>query len=353
MAPRFLPSLSLRITVVALLLLPVTLSAEPDTPADTSPFDDFPQLDDRTGDTPPVAADRLPPLAAPDDGEEDPPAEPVELRLDLDESLTYQVVGQLRQSFEHRPDFETDYRSGLTVEYRPISEEERHRLPRWGVDLETDDDRPFDQSILMTVTDFSRIFDSPSHFRPPHESHQLMNQARLSFRLSDRGHLSDIRVHPPTNPLMRAGIEDAIRLSATSHPPLPRDPVEPGDKWSDSIDTTSSDEGTEQSYRLELDYEFRGWTRCGDHHCVVIDVDHRLDSSGRQESRHLINETVASGDGTARLVFDPWQGRIVSSHWATSAAGDTETTRRQEPDETIRHFDFQTEMETTMRLTGP
>lgn len=334
------------IMVAAFAIGILTLSSDvtAESPTDT-PFGDFPRLETEKSDTPVFQSDDPDVWETPEAQAE--PDGPVELRLDPTEPVSYEVVSQMMLGFEHREHFQPEYRSGLVVEYRPISQRQRDRLPSWRPDetASTTEGTP----IIATVTDYSALFEHPTGLDNPDWMHSLLREATFSFRLTARGTVGDLRVHPPTNPLVRASIEDLTRLISQTQPPLPDQPVEPGDSWSDTVTVEVADGETDRHSGTDIEYTFQRWQRCPSGYCAVIEVDYQLEADGRLQPVHLHTETEAAGEARALLVFDPHKGRIVASHTDSDIRGRSTTTRPDE-DEPTRDYEFEFSVQTSQRL---
>ena len=326
---------------MAVLLLAAPAAAD-------SPFDDFPELGAAdTEEAPPVIDD-------PDqiDVDEDAPDEPVELRLNTDEPVAFEVVSGLQITNDYSPHFEPDYRSGLVVEYTPTSMQRRDRLPHWPL-TEVDDDIEGGEPMIVTVTDYAARFEQPSGLNDPARMHSLLRDATFSFLLGERGEITDVRVHPPTSPLLRASVEEMMRLLANTSPLLPEDPVEPGDSWTDTITVDLEDDDNDRSLDLDATYQFESWAECPSGWCALLTVDHQIDADGTYAPIHMINEGSADGEATTRLLFDPNAGRIVSSQFDAHTRGTTTSIRPGDDDEepeVTREYNFELHIETSTRL---
>ena len=325
----------------------VAYAADETSGADSSPFDAFPALEGYGDDEPRLDTARQLP-AIDDEQRPAPPDEPVELRITADEPLYYEIAGRLRIDVDDY-DFQTDYRSALLVEYRPVSELRRQRLPRWASDVSTEDSIADGQPMVARISDFSAIFEHPLQFRGSTYPHRLLQDARFSFRLDERGRIGDVQIHPPTNPVARATLEDIIRLLAQSHPALPEEAVGPGDTWSDSVELLSEGDSAQWEQRLETEYRFHQWVRCGSAACAQIEVERDIDVVGQHRGRRV--DTDSSADATARatVLFRPDTGRIISSHWRLSA--DTQTSAERNDDQSLHQYDTEVLMETAIRAT--
>lgn len=343
--------LSTPLCVVAVVVL-LPASALADTGPD-SPFDDFPELEGPDAE----ARTALNPGDAPDleekSEEVSPPDEPVELRLNLEERVDYEVASRLQLSYGDRPDFEPEYRSGLTVQYRPVSQTRRRQLPGTPLEVGDTEEPQGGEGMMMTVTDFSGLFAHPSGLDHPARTHAPLRDARLSFRLGDRGQISDLRLHPPTNPTLRANAEEMMRLLTSMRPTLPEEAVQPGDDWTDTVSVQTGDEEVERSHELDIEYTFEDWTRCGPTHCAVLKAQYQLEATGTREVVHLRTDGEAAGTTTGRLLFAPASGRVVSSQWTTDVEGETTSVRPETPEEPVHDFEFELRVRTAMHLIDP
>lgn len=303
--------------LVAVILLPTTLSAEP--------------------------TDRL--VA---------PAEPVELRFSFDEPIRYDVRTKLGMEYAEQPELEPNYQSTMTVEYRHFPRQSRDLMPHWPMHIEAlADESPRGTPVVATISEFSGAFDSPDELTESANHYQLLSDAVFSYRLTPRGTVTDVRVHPPTNPQARASVEELVRLLAMSHPALPEEAVEPGDRWSDQIDLTAEDGVVEQHLDLKLDYHFKEWTRCEQAFCAVIDIDQKMTARGQFAAGHLQTDSDATGSGKGRIVFNPSAGKIVESSWDIDVQGSTQTERRDgDMSEIVVDFDYDLAAHTAFDLSG-
>lgn len=329
LSPRWL-------VVLLLLLLPLPLIADPgaspedseDRPA--SPFDEF-QRGDEYDPSATISSGAMEPRdVVPRDGlAEDPPEEAVSLRFRFDSPTRYRVNNTSRMGFEDRPGFRQVYNSGLSIEYRPISQLQRDLFPQWPMEVELSEaPEVLGQPILVTISAFSASFDQPFPLQDTARTHQLLKDAAFSYRITDRGNVSDLRIHPPTSPLARSSIEEVVRLLAASHPLLPEDDVEPGDSWSHTISLEADDEGVIKTHEVELTYTFDKWSRCGLHFCAVIDVDQEMKAAGRMVQSNQETRSATAGTSTGSFLFDPQEGRIIRSRWDLDAQGNTKVLQR-------------------------
>jgi len=348
----YLSRLVAPVATVALMALvwacgDVAAAADDAAQQDPSPFDAFPALDGYGDDEPRLDTDRkLTPL---DDGDSEmPPDEPIELRVAVDEPLYYEIAGRLRIDVDDY-EFESDYRSALLVEYRPVSDLRRQRLPRWDSDDLAEHSVTGGQPIVARVSDFSAFFRHPLQFREAPHPHRLLQDARFSFRLDERGRIGDLQIHPPTNPVVRATLEDVIQLLDQSHPALPEDAVAPGDTWSDSTEIQREDDSARWEQQLDTEYQFRQWVRCGNAVCAQLDVERSIDVVGTHHARRVSTDGSASATADAAILFRPDDGRIISSHWRLSA--DTHTAAERDDGESLHGYDSAIRMETAIRNT--
>ena len=324
----------------------VAYAADDTSRSESSPFDAFPALEGYSDDEPRLDTDReLTPL---DEDSSMPPDEPVELRIAVDEPLYYEIAGRLRIDVDDY-DFQTDYRSALLVEYRPVSELRRQRLPRWDSDVSTEDSIADGQPMVARISDFSAIFEHPLHFRGSTYPHRLLQDARFSFRLDERGRIGDVHIHPPTNPVARATLEDVIRLLEQSHPALPEEPVAPGDTWSDTVELLSEGDSAEWEQRIETEYRFHQWVRCASAACAQIKVERGIDVVGQHRGRRVDTDNSADATARATVLVRPDDGRIISSHWRLSA--DTHTSAQRDDGESLHEYDSDVLMETAITAT--
>lgn len=337
-------------TICATLVLLTAPTAVADTP-----FDDFPELtdaDDRDR-APRLDTDDLSPHLVAADDEASPPEDPVVLRMTLDEPATYEVVSRLQMNYDNRPHFRPDYRSGLLVEYRPVDHHYRDRLPAWPLEL-TPADSTDGQPVVATVTDYSAFFAQPPALGDPARMHSVLRDATFSYVLDDRGAIADLRIHPPTSPLIRASVEELSHLLDATRPLLPDHPVEPGDTWTDTIAVEIADDDGERDTEIETRYTFNAWQPCPSGFCALIEVEHQFDASGLRQLINLQNHGDARGAATSRILFDPDAGRVVSSFLETDADGTTATVRpsdsEEAPPEVLRDYQFELSVKTSMRL---
>ncbi len=280
-------------------------------------------------------------------GDDELPDGPVELRFTVDAPLQYRVETRTRLSYEDRPDFEPIYHSSMTVEYRPLAEPERDLMPRWHMDLEGDQTVSSGISLLATITDFTGAFEQPTGLTEAAASHQTLKGGVFSFRLTSRGEVGDIQVHPPTNPIARGSIEEWVRLLAASHPTLPEEPVEPGDSWSHELELSVEDDYAATEQHVELRYELQGWERCDESRCAVIDVEYNAEATGRFIARALHTDTASSATGQGQFQLDIDAGYIRESSWNVEVDGATKTERRADDhNEQVLEIDFHHHVDT-------
>ena len=344
--------------LAAILLIPAALSAHPTVEGtddlapslDPSPFADFEPLD---------GFEALPATVDLDSAEDvaSPPDDAVLLRFDFDKPKSYEVRGGLRLLYDHRPDFSPLYQSGLHVEYRPIDEDTRRRLPRWPMQVLADEDDGIDDShslIQVDVAEAVGAFDAPDELTDTTQVHPVLREAALTLRVSERGAISDVQVHPPTNPLLRSNLEELIRHFAASHPPLPEDPVSLGDRWTDSISWSVTDDSAELEHSADLTYTFDGWAPCAGSLCAVIDIEKDTSATGVYYAGTLRTDSASTGKALGRMLFDVDGGRVVDAQWNLQARGATKNVNTQSQDPgplPVRfQFGFGIEMDTAVTL---
>lgn len=353
----------LRWLLIIGLLVPATLAAEPETidepvaGGNESPFDDFRALDglerpdsNDIDDIDEPAVDVVPEI---DDFEA--PDEPVLLRLDYDEAISYEVANRFQMEFEENPDFRQRFHSDMAIDYRPIDATTRDQLPVWESTSLADDRDPTGQRLLATISDYSAGIDAPHALDSPTWSYQLFRNARFSFRITDRGDVNDLRFHPPTNPVLRSSVEELVSLLATSHPALPQQPVEPGDHWTDTVDISLDDETeiseTELGQTIELRYDFTDWVPCGNTACALIHVGQDIEATGFMKVRRYATNTTSSAVGAGAFLFDVEQGRIVQSDFNITADSSRLSERdTDEGTETADEMDMEMEVDSVMKL---
>ncbi len=282
------------------------------------------------------------------------PDGPVELRFRFDEPMRFDVSATSRMGFEDRPGLRQFYQSGMAVEYRPITELQRAQLPAWQMQIDAAKDNEVHeehQILLASIFRFSGSFNEPRELSDTARTHQLLKDAHFSFRVSDRGEVSDVKIHPPTNPLVRSSMEEMIRLLVESHPVLPDEAIEPGDSWTQSIKLEADDESVVRTQDVELEYTFNDWTRCGPTYCARIDVEQSVNAAGRYTVRNVETRSATDGSGSGWFLLDPRRGRIIRSHWTVDSQGDTNVRRRKEDTiEEVTSIRFNLSVETTIRL---
>ncbi len=340
--------------LLVFFFVPAALSAHPTAEGsdelnptlEESPFADFEPLsgfEERSGE----------PLELEDSAHdtEGMPEKAVALRFQFDRTMTYEVRNALRLHYDHRPDFAPVYQSGLFVEYYPIDEDYRDELARWPVDIDSEDTAVDGALLRLRIGNAVGSFDAPEALTDDTDVHPLLRDAVLSFRISDRGHIGDVQVHPPTNPLSRSSIEEMIRLLSASYPPLPEQDVSPGDSWENTVEWSVGDDDAELEHSAKFTYTFEKWTPCESGHCAVIDIEQVIDASGTYFSGTLQTDGVSSGESLGKVVFDVDAGLVVGAQWNLDARGATMTTRTEKPDsEPINDFGFGLNVDTTVSL---
>lgn len=346
--------------LIVLFVVPATLFAHPevddidalDASLDESPFDDFEPLDGF--ETSPSGIAPIPDVGDLERGDNaEPPDAAVSLRFDFDQTKTYKIRNGLRIHYDHPGDFAPVYQSGLFVEYYPIDADTRDEMSYWPVDIDTEAGDADDDGRLVRVTVGGAlgVFDEPEAFSNTTSVHPLLRNATLTFRITDRGAIDDVRIHPPTNPLLRSSIEEVIRLLAASHPPLPDDDVNPGDEWTQTVEWSAQDDTGELEHSVQLHYIFERWAPCDDAFCAIIDVKKDVEAAGIYRSGTLQTDSSSVGDGAGRIVFDANEGRVVDAQWNLDARTATLTTRKNDPDSApVNDFGFDMEVDTAITL---
>lgn len=347
------------------VVLPASLSAQPqiEAPDDVqaslsdSPFDDFAPLDGYehvdTAASPGVDPTELDEAQRADEDIATPPDTAVALRFDFDRTNTYQVRNSLRIDYDDRSHIASAYQSGHYVEYYPIDEQRRDELDYWPIDVDTDGDIDLGDTTTMRVSigNTSNIFEQPDPLSSRTDAYSLLRQATITFRITDRGAIGDVRVHPPTNPLMRSSIEELIRLLAASHPPLPEEYISPGDSWTDTVEWSADSDDARLSQEATLTYTFERWATCDGDYCAVIDIDQDIEARGSYYAGTLETGTVSTGAGVGRILFDVQEGRVVDSQYNVTARGATQTVREDDDDgEPVNDFSFGLHVNSTATL---
>ena len=288
-------------------------------------------------------------------GEVEAPQGPVELRFTIDDPLRYQVETRTQISYDERPDFEPHHHSSMTVEYRPITDTERDLMPRWNVDVaESSPTVRTGISVLASIADFKSDFEQPTVMTEAAIHHQVLKNGAFSFRLTPRGEIGDIQIHPPTNPIARGSIEEMIRLLAASHPALPEEAVQPGDSWSESLELAVEDDYVETEQQGSLDYEFRRWAPCDGSICALIEVESAIDATGAFRARTLHTDTTSNARGRGQILLHVEAGRIVESNWSFEINGTTKTDRSDHGHtERVVDLDFRIDVSTEFVLVDP
>lgn len=260
----------------------------------------------------------------------DPPDGAIPLRFRWEQSMNYDVNNVLRMGFEERPDLRQIYRSGLAIEYSPISRVQRELLPAWRmrVDVPTRETEGEVSYLLATVSNFTGVFEEPHELANASRTHQILKDAAFSFRIDDRGNVSDVRVHPPTNPLARASIEEMIRLLSVSHPVLPEEAVEPGARWTESIELSFEDGHVVKTQDVELSYHLEEWRPCGREQCAFIRVTQDVKAAARYIEGNLETQGASAGEGSGWFMLALDSGMVVSSRWNVSTRGRTQARQR-------------------------
>ncbi len=328
--------------LAGLLLLPLSsLADDPETddgelqddaeefvdPFGESPFGESPGERLPLGEDPETSEVLRPLVGAPVDDLE-PPSEPVALRFRFDEPMRMDVNNSSRMGFDQRPDLRQIYHSGMALEYTPISHEERDALRAWPIasdDREAPDDAV---PVLVTIYEFSGTFESPHELTDSARTHQILKDAAFSYLISPRGQVYDFRVHPPTNPLARASLEDLQRLITGSHPLLPDEPVEPGDTWTDSIELAFEEGNVVKTQDVTLTYRFERWGRCDMAYCALIEVDLEVKAAGRLTDGDFETQSGSVGTSSGWILFDHETGRVVRSRFELDTQGNTTARRR-------------------------
>lgn len=300
-----------------------------------------------------IAALVFVPAIAVGEPESVPPEDPVQLRFQLDDPLTYDVHSRLHIEYPERPDLHPHYESSFVVDYEPLTETGRALLPSWAMNVGENDVDPADGfPVVATVSGFSARFDHPPALTDPGLHYQLLRQATFSYRLGARGGVSDVRVHPPTNPVIRTSVEELVRLLAVSHPPFPDHSVEPGERWSDTAKLSMGVDDFEITQQLNAEYHFTRWIPCRDGYCALIDVEQDLDARARYAVGRLVTHTESEGTARGRLLFDPDRGHLVDARWEIDLTGHTHTKRHtDDATETTVEVPFELDVETTFKLS--
>lgn len=259
------------------------------------------------------------------------PTEPVTLRFRYTEPLRYDFTNTSRMGFEDKPSLRQIYRSGMAVEYRPLTEMERAVLPQWAMQVDLGDDAkdPEGQIVLATVFAFSGSFEEPHELTDTARTHQILKDAAFSYRLSDRGDISDLRIHPPTNPLARSSLEDIARLLGQAHPIFPEEPVGPGSTWTHQISLSFEDGAVVKAMDVDLSYHFERWDQCGIAQCAIINVEQDVKAAGRLLYGSNETRSASAGQGSGQFIFAYEAGEIRSSRWNLSVRGDTTALQRE------------------------
>lgn len=362
---------------LALFLLPVATAHAQKSPEDSSksasleqqmadhdPFGDREEADGAQEDPPeapfipagqnPDTSEVLPqrraiPIATPPPT----PTEPVRLRFRYSSPLRYDFTNTSRMGFEDKPNLRQIYRSGMAIEYRPLTELERAVLPQWRmkVSLGENATEPHGQIVLATVFSFSGTFEEPHELTDSARTHQILKDAAFSYRISDQGDISDLRIHPPTNPLARSSLEDVARLLGQAHPIFPDEPVEPGATWERTISLSVEDRAVVKATDITLTYSFDQWDQCGIAQCAIISVEQEVKAAGRLLYDGNETRSASAGSGSGQFVFDYKAGEIRSSRWNLSVRGDTKAMQRAgDQINELAAVNFHLEVDTTVSL---
>lgn len=281
------------------------------------------------------------------------PTEPVELRYRFTEPLRYDFTNASRMGFEDKPDLRQIYRSGMAVEYRPLTEIERAIIPQWRMDVNVGDNpkEAQGQIVLATIYAFSGSFEEPYELIDTARTHQILKDAAFSYRITERGDISDLRIHPPTNPLARSSLEDVARLLGQAHPVFPEEPVGPGSTWKRTISLSFKDRAVVKAQDIELIYTFKEWDLCGVAQCAVISVDQHVKAAGRLLYDGNETRSASAGEGSGQFLFDYKAGEVRGSRWNLSVRGDTKAMQRAGSDiRELAAVNFHLEMDTTVSL---
>lgn len=331
--PRLTSLLRLGVVSAAVAAFPVLSAAETpraDESSGHSGFAEFPPLE--AGELDGVPELELSIAMADGDMELEVPDTPVELRLRIDETTRYRLASELRIDYDHRSDFQIDYRSGAEVTYRPADAAE---------------------SMIVEITSHERSFRSPAVFDDGPHTHSLLRDAALRVRIDERGNVSEVTPKAPTNPILRPTADELARLAAATRPTFPDGPVEPGDRWEDTVDIDVEEDKNHRAQSVTLSYEFADWTPCRSSVCARINIDADISVRGKQGGMHLDTHGESSGTAEGRMLFDVDAGRVVASTWDYDVAGRTTTRRRDDDGEPTIDYGFRLRTATAFELIEP
>ena len=264
-----------------------------------------------------------------------PPTGARRLRYKLERPISYGFRGEHRAAVRDREDLKQVYRAAHTVTYTPVGPDEELPPPAWTLDpaeqaqragaLEDDEVR-----VLMEVEKSFGEFERPDLLGQTERTHQIMRQARISYRMREDGRIRDVRIHAPTHPLARNSIEQFARLASLMQPALPVRPVGPGDTWTQKI-TYRDGKGLAQFSQDSVNsYTFERWQTCGDTVCARIAVSQEMKSAGRMSFKARETRGASVGKGSGYILFDYRRGEVFMSNWELRGQGNVTAMERDE-----------------------
>jgi len=252
------------------------------------------------------------------------PQTPQILRYRVDRPLRYVVRGTNRMAVKDREDLKQIYRTSNVVRYEPI-EDAQVPASRWhNEDQEQVDKIPLqagERRVMMEVEKSFGEFLQPDLLGQTERTHQVMRQARVSYRMTEQGQISDVRVHSPTHPLAKSSLSQVAHLSGTMQPALPERAVGPGDTWEQAIIYRDAEGLAQMSEDSVNRYTFERWRPCRDSLCAYITIKQEMKAAARMKWRDQETKGASVGYGSGWILFDYQRGEIVKSFWKLTGQG--------------------------------
>lgn len=253
------------------------------------------------------------------------PQTPQILRYRIDRPLRYVVRGTNRMAVKGREDLKQVYRTSNVVRYDPLGESDPLPASRWHNEDQQQVEKiplqPGELRVMMEVEKSYGEFLQPDLLEQTERTHQIMRQARVSYRMTEQGQISDVRVHSPTHPLAKSSLAQTAHLAGTMQPAFPERAVGPGDTWDQAIVYRDAEGLAQMSEDSVNRYTFERWRPCRDSLCAYITIKQEMKSAARMKWRDQETQGASTGNGEGWLLFDYQRGEIVKSSWVLRGQG--------------------------------